>query len=242
MTGAAPQTPRTYVFVPGAWHGGWCFRNVARLLRRAGHEVHALTLTGLGERAHLAHPGITLDTHIQDVIGLLDMEELEGVVLVGHSYGGCVISGVVVQRPAAIGTLVYLDAIVLRDGECLFDQLDPVFQAALREDAAANGDGYKLSNPTMAFLGVDPEHAPWMERRLTPHPIGTATQRLAAATPDPAVPRVFIDCDSPSIPPLATTKARLRHASGWTMHTLHTGHDPFVTAPDALAELLGRIG
>jgi len=131
---------------------------------------------------------------------------------------------------------------VLRDGESLFDQLEPASQDALRADAATNGDGYLLSNPTMAFLGVDPEHAPWMQRRLTPHPMGTATQPLHAATPDPAIPRVFIDCDSPSIPPLATTKARLRTAAGWTVHTLHTGHDPFVTAPGALAELLQRIG
>lgn len=242
MTDAAPRTPNTYVFVPGAWHGGWCFRDVARLLRRAGHEVYALTVTGLGERAHLAHPGITLDTHIQDVVGVLDAEELSGAVLIGHSYGGCVISGAAVQRPAAVGTLVYLDAVVLRDGECLFNQLDPAFQAALREDAAANGNGYLLSNHTMEFLGVDPEHASRMQRRLMPHPIGTATQPLHSATPDPAILRVFIDCDSPSIPPLATTKARLRYATGWAVHTLHTGHDPLVTAPQALAELLGRIG
>ena len=130
---------------------------------------------------------------------------------------------------------------MLQDGESLFDQLPPEFQAQLHADAAENGRGFLLSNPTMAFLGVEPEHAAWMERHLTPHPIGTATQPLARATPDARIPRVFIDCDNPSIPPLATTKARLRSAEGWTVHVLHTGHDPFVTAPADLARLLGEL-
>ena len=232
---------RTFVLVPGAWHGGWCFGPVARRLRRAGHDVHSLTLTGLGERAHLAHAGIDLDTHIRDVVGVLDAEELTDVVLLGHSYGGCVISGVAQKRPDAIGTLVYLDAIVLADGECLFDQLDPNFQAALDTDAAENGDGYLLSIPTREFLGIDAEHWPWVARRLTPHPIATAKQPLATATPPAAIRRVFIDCNQPSIPPLAVTKQRLASASGWSIARLATGHDPFVTATSELSDMLAKV-
>ena len=224
MSGGAG--PRTYVLVPGAWHGAWCFRHTARLL--AGHEVFALTLTGLGERAHLAHPGVDLDTHVQDVVGVLDAEELAGVTLLGHSYGGCVVSGAAALRPDAVATLIDLDAIVLRDGESLFDQLDPAFQATLRKDAERNGQGYLLSIPSMQFLGVDPGHADWIGRRLTPHPIGTSVQVLRAGALDSRIRRVLVDRDSPSIPPLDATKARLRRslppAGRFTPSTRATTH------------------
>src|SRR3712207_5745958 len=109
----------TYVLVHGAWHGGWCWKKVVPLLRTAGHEVYTPTLTGLGERAHLLSPTITLDTHILDVVNVLEYEELLDVVLVGHSYAGAVISGVADRAPTQVAQLVYLDAFVPRDGEAL---------------------------------------------------------------------------------------------------------------------------
>ena len=112
-----------YVLVHSAWAGGWMWRSVARELRAAGHEAFTPTLTGLGERVHLANPEIDLDTHVLDVVNLVRFERLERVVLVGHSYGGMVISGVAERVPASIARLVYLDAFVPRSGESVADQL-----------------------------------------------------------------------------------------------------------------------
>ena len=113
----------TFVLVHGAWHGGWCYKRVARLLRQAGHDVYTPTLTGLGERAHLMNRAIALDTHVQDIVGVIRCEELSDVVLCGHSYGGMVITGVAEQMAAKIRSLVYLDAFVPENGKCLFDYL-----------------------------------------------------------------------------------------------------------------------
>src|ERR1700722_11132565 len=113
--------PATYVLVHGAWHGGWCFARVAELLRARGDRVFTPTMTGLGERVHLAHPGITLDDHVTDIVNVLRFEDLRDVVLLGHSYGGFVISGVVEAVPERIAALVFLDAFVPQDGESLAD-------------------------------------------------------------------------------------------------------------------------
>ena len=114
-----------FVLVHGAWHGGWCWVRVARILRDAGHEVFTPTLTGLGERVHLASADISLDTHVADVLGVLESEELEDVVLCGHSYGGMVVTGVAAQAAKRIDTLVYLDAFVPEDGQSVFELMGP---------------------------------------------------------------------------------------------------------------------
>src|SRR5262249_21902502 len=111
----------TFVLVHGAWHGGWCWQKVIPFLEAAGHEVHAPTLTGLAERASELSPDVGLDTHIQDIVGLLEEKNLNGVILVGHSYGGMVITGVVDQVPERIAHLVYLDTFVPRNGESMAD-------------------------------------------------------------------------------------------------------------------------
>ncbi len=232
---------KTFVLVPGGWHGGWCYRAVADRLRSQGHRVFCLTLTGLGERAHLAHPGINLDTHIADVIGVLEAEELSDVILLGHSYAGCVIRGVADRKPDLIGTLVYLDAIVPEDGECMFDHVSAEFLANVTAGAKEHGRGYLVPIPPMDFLAVAPAHAAWVTRRLSPHPIATASQKLRLGSLDPAIKRIYIDCDSPCIPPTELTKSRLKGAAGWTYHTMHTGHDPFIDHPDELSELLIRL-
>ena len=134
----------TFVLVHGAWHGGWCYKRVARLLRQAGHEVYTPTLTGLGERAHLINRAIDLDTHVQDILGVIRCEELSDVVLCGHSYGGMVITGVAEQIAAKIRSLVYLDAFVPENGKCLFDYLPVEQSGQMRDDAAQNGEGYKV--------------------------------------------------------------------------------------------------
>jgi pimeloyl-ACP methyl ester carboxylesterase len=142
----------TFVLVHGAWHGGWYYKQVARLLRQAGHEVYTPTLTGLGERAHLMNRTIDLDTHVQDIVGVIRCEELSDVVLCGHSYGGMVIAGVAEQVAAKIRSLVYLDAFVPENGKSLFDYLPAEQSGQMRTDAAQNGEGYKVTPiPAAAF-------------------------------------------------------------------------------------------
>ena len=127
----------TYVLVHGAWHGGWCWQRVTPLLRAAGHEVLTPTLTGLGERSHLANSAIDLNTHIQDVVNVLEYEDLRKVILVGHSYGGMVITGVSERVPERLTHLVYLDAFVPRDGQSLLGFVGEPLRTAIQEQAQA---------------------------------------------------------------------------------------------------------
>ena len=142
----------TFVLVHGAWHGGWCWQKVVPLLEAAGHEVYAPTLTGLAERAAELSPDVGLDTHIQDIVGLLVDKDLHGVILVGHSYGAMVITGVVDAVPERIAHLVYLDTFVPRDGESIADVV-PLLRYVLRKQARAHG-------------ALPPREAGWRLRQL----------------------------------------------------------------------------
>src|ERR1700733_10349511 len=139
-----------FVLVHGAWHGGWCYARVARLLRAAGHDVFTPTLTGVGERVHLAGLAVTLTTHIRDVVSVIEFEALEDVILCGHSYGGMVITGVAAALGRRIRTLFYLDAFVPADGESLFDQLPPDIRLSLL-DASKRHQGMLPPFPAAAF-------------------------------------------------------------------------------------------
>jgi pimeloyl-ACP methyl ester carboxylesterase len=133
----------TIVLVHGGWSGGWNWQDVARRLRAAGHEVYAPTLTGLGERVHLATPDVGLDTHITDIVNVLAYEDLGDVVLAGHSYGGMVITGVAAQAPDRLAQLVYLDAYVPFAGESLLDLVSPAARRTLEAQFRAGGDGWR---------------------------------------------------------------------------------------------------
>ena len=147
----------TFVLVHGAWHGGWCYKEVARRLRQAGHEVYTPTLTGLGERAHLMSRAIDLSTHIEDILAVIRCENLSDVILCGHSYGGMVIAGVAEQVADKLRTLVYLDAFVPEDSKSLSDYLPAEQVEHMRADAAQNGDGYKVTPLPAAFFRVNPQ-------------------------------------------------------------------------------------
>src|SRR5947208_7876814 len=134
----------TFVLVHGAWHGGWCWIKVTRLLTDAAHVVHTPTLTGLGERAHLARPEIDLEAHIQDIVAVLEAEELRNVVLVGHSYAGMVITGVAARVPNRIASLVYLDAFVPEAGRSLLSYQPPERAEAMRSAATREGEGWRI--------------------------------------------------------------------------------------------------
>ncbi|WP_422098701.1 alpha/beta fold hydrolase [Variovorax sp.] len=233
--------PSTFVLVHGAWHGGWCWSRVAARLRERGHAVYTPTLTGLGERRHLISPQVNLDTHVEDVVNLLQFEELERVVLVGHSYAGIVISGVADRVPQRLRQLVYLDALLLEPGKSLFSDFPPAVVEqrlkAIRE--TGGGVGAAAALPPAAFGVKDPADAAWVARHLTPQPVGTYLQPLLLKAPlGNGLPKTYIECTGDPIATLEPTKARVRADAGWQLRTLATGHDAMVTAPAALSELL----
>lgn len=228
----------TFVLVHGAWHGGWCWRRVRDQLEALGHTVYTPTLTGLGERAHLAAREVGLETHIQDVIGVLAAEDLNGVILVGHSYSGLVITAVADRAAERIVRVVYLDAVVPRDGECLYDRAPPAIKEYFETQANTAGDGWLVPATAAAqLLGLTREEdVRWVMPRLTPHPIRTFRDpaRLRASA---AVPRTYINCigDKPLGQP------RTVQAQGIDdYHEIQTGHDAMVTKPHEVAALLIR--
>lgn len=224
------------MLVHGAWHGGWCWRFVRPLLK--GHEVHAPSLTGLGERKHLARPDIDLDTHIADVVSLLEMEDLRDVTLVGHSYGGMVVTGAADRASARIERLVYLDAFVPEDGKCLLDYVVPERAARMREEGERAGS---VTPPPLSLWGlIQPEHIDFVKPREVRHPYRTMTQRLRLTGKADHLPKTFIYCSSPATGSFDQFAAKCRHAANWKFFELATGHDAMILMPARVAELLQK--
>jgi pimeloyl-ACP methyl ester carboxylesterase len=231
-----------FVLVHGAWHGGWCWKKVTPLLRAAGHEVYTPTLTGLGERIHLASPEVDLTTHIQDVVNVLEYEDLREVVLVGHSYGGEVITGVADRLAPRLAHLVYFDAEVPVDGEALFDRHRDGAVAA-KERARTGGDGWRIPVPAedIVIAWADADNLPWLMRHLTPQPIKTWSQPIRLTnSARTAIPGTFIHCGDHPTPPLPLHLQRAQDA-GWRFRELATGHDAMVTMPRELADLFLEV-
>jgi pimeloyl-ACP methyl ester carboxylesterase len=233
-----------YLLVHGAWHGGWCWKRVARLLRASGHEVFTPTLTGLGEREHLLDATIGLDTHIQDVLGVLKYEDLRDVVLVGHSYGGMVIAGVAEKAAERLAHLVYLDAFVPHDGQAVVDFQPPGMVAMFHEKARAEGDGFKLPSFPAEVFGVANEvDLAWVRPRLNPHPFKAFLDPVRLSHPKAAkIPRTYIYCNHPPMGPFGQFADRRRNDEAWRYRELATGHDAMITEPEQLAKLLLEAG
>ena len=227
----------TFVLVHGAWHGGWCWRHVASLLRKAGHEVHAPSLTGLGERRHLGGK-IDLDTHIQDVVGLIEMEDLHRVVLVGHSYGGMVITGAADRIPARLARLVYLDAFVPENGKCVLDYVVPERAASMRHEGERTG---LVTPPPMALWGLTEQtHLDFVGPREVRHPYATMSQpiNLANFAESRAIPKTFVYCSSPATGSFDGFAAKYRSDPAWRFHELKTGHDAMLLMPGEVSRIL----
>lgn len=229
----------TFVLVHGAFHGGWCWKRVADRLRQAGHQVFTPTLTGLGERAHLIHQGINLDTHIQDVLGVLQCEELSDVVLCGHSYGGMVITGVADQAPERIRSLVYLDAFVPTDGQSLMDLLYPDWVASFREQASKTGAGFRVPPVPAEVFRVNNQDRAWIDRQCVDHPIGSMEQklRLTGACGNVAK-RVFVYAMGRVPSSFTHYYEQLRHDPTWHTVTVPCGHHVMVDMPQELTQIL----
>lgn len=233
----------TYVLVPGAWLGGWCWDRVVAVFREQGHVVYPLTLTGLGERSHLAGPEIGLDTHVQDVVNVLEWEDLSEVVLVGHSYAGFVISGVAELVPGRIGHLVYLDAGVPSDGEALFDSFGEEGRAMIEDMAAAAGEPWRWPLPEdlsmiSSLRDISEEDLRWMRARSVAHPLKTFSDRIQINNSDAAaILRTYIFCSAERTQALAEAK-HARNDAGWGYLEIETGHWPMITTPQDLADML----
>ncbi|HEX9077205.1 MAG TPA: alpha/beta fold hydrolase, partial [Anaerolineae bacterium] len=185
-----------YVLVHGGWFGAWCWYKVVPLLQAAGHSVYTPTLTGVGEQAALLTPEIGLDTHIQDVVNLIETKDLQKVILVGHSYSGIVITGVADRVPDRIAHLVYLDAFVPRDGQSVADSV-PLMGTMLRREANKNGDGWRVNPPRGGTFGITKEPDLSLVRsKVTPQPLKTFLQPVHITHPDAvaAIPHTFIEC------------------------------------------------
>jgi pimeloyl-ACP methyl ester carboxylesterase len=221
----------TYVLVHGAWHGGWMWGEVARELRAAGHDVFTPTLTGSGERVHLASPEIGLDTHVQDIVNVFRYESLSDVNLVGWSYGGMVTTGVAEQAPDKIHQLIYLDCFVPENGQSLADVLGPEIVAMAGQLAATYGDGWRV-----------PHYPPGADR-TTDFPLKAAQQRVTMDNPQAAqLPRTYVHFtakppEDPYRGIFERIAARARE-EGWNCREMTTAHEGIFTAPHDVATLL----
>ncbi|MFB8117835.1 alpha/beta fold hydrolase [Streptomyces sp. NPDC055962] len=221
----------TLILVPGAWHGSWAFEAVTPLLEAAGHTVHSLTLTGLrpdDDDATVARAD--LDTHADDVVRLMDAFEITDATLVGHSYGGMVISAAADRTPGRVSRLVHLDAYVPRDGESCWSSTTDAYRQAFVDGAADTG--YAVRPPFRAPHGGEP--------RRRPHPLASLVQRIRLTGAVDRVPRRdFIHCSGwEDATPFTRLRARLGADPAWRVHDLPTGHDAMREAPDAVAGLL----
>lgn len=228
----------TYVLVHGAWHGSWCWKRVRKVLQAAGHDVFTPTLTGVGERSHLGSVNVNLSTHVADVRNLIQWEELSDVILCGHSYGGCVISGAADQIPDRIRALVYLDAFVLEDGECLGDLVPPEQVRSMREQAQA-GDGCKVAPIPAEVFQVNPRDAAWVNAQCAPQPLATFEERIkltGGLNRIKDITHVLATGFREGSPfPFCHERAK---AKGWKTRTIPCGHDVMLDLPQELTALL----
>lgn len=235
------NTQKTFVLVHGAWHGGWCWTQVADLLRNQGHKVFTPTQTGLGERSHLISKEITLNTFIDDVANLILWENLEDVILVGHSFGGNTISGVADRLPQKIRKLIYLDAMIIQSGETPLSTLPKDVAENRIEAAKDSSNGLSLPIPSAKAMGIfEEDQIAIIDGKLTPHPFSTFLSPLEIKNPPGnSLPLVYIKCTNPLYKPLEDSRLNAVKM-GWPMVEIETGHDAPISAPQKLAELLDQ--
>jgi pimeloyl-ACP methyl ester carboxylesterase len=236
-----PKTPRNFVLVHGAWHGGWCWSRVRDRLSSLGHRVFTPTLTGLGERSHLLNASISLETHITDVVNVVEWEDLDCVVLVGHSYGGWVISGVAERVLPRLASIVFVDSLIPEDGQSLLLHGKP---EAGQEILAAKALG-KLSRPGPSAndLGVqDPSDRKWVDSKLTEQPLGVSLSFIRLTGAHDLVPKktyvLATQYAGASSKRFRVIHDRLSCTSAWSVRQVASGHDVMIDAPGELVEVL----
>ncbi len=243
LAGAEPavagetMTKKNFVLVHGAWHGGWCWRRVSDLLQRKGHRVFSPTLTGLGERSHQLQKGIGISAHITDICDVLTWEDLNNVVLVGHSYGGIVVSGVAERATARLSSIVFLDSFMPANGQALIDFTPPAMNSMIRE-MAARGD-LALAGPPSTAFGISDEDRAWVESKMTPQPIGTFIEKSEyTGARDKIGKKAYIRASAYPNPTFDGHLAQVKSDPSWKSFEMATGHDAMITAPSELVKIL----
>ncbi|GAB5480408.1 MAG: alpha/beta hydrolase [Parasphingorhabdus sp.] len=241
------NTAQTFVLIHGAWHGGWCWRDVRSQLEALGHRVFTPTLTGLAERAHLLSADIGLDTHITDITSLIGYYDLNDIVLVGHSYGGMVITGVADAMKDRISEIIYLDAAMPNAGETMITQ-GPERSPAVVEQTRKTleslaPDGIAMAAFPPDILGIPKDHPgyEWVAQKLTPHPLKTWLDPIQLENGGSLdLKRSYIHCTAPVLPNSSFPyhAAQVQTDPSWTYHALPTGHDAMITAPGELVAIL----
>jgi pimeloyl-ACP methyl ester carboxylesterase len=231
--------PGTFVLVPGAWHGGWCYSRTARLLRDRGHVVFTPTLSGLAERSNEFSGNINLSTHVDDILNLFRFEDLDKVVLCGHSYGGMVITAVGAQIPAKINAIAYLDAFLPSDNESVFDiaGLDDL-KKSIGQAGLLGGIG--IPPFTAAYMNVNEKDRAWVDRMCTKQPLPTFVEKIGPVSAIESIPRKHFIMVQPGGFQWAYDKTMNR--PGWTRETVkNCGHDVMIDNPEFLANRLESL-
>lgn len=233
----------TYVLIHGAWHGGWCWKRVARRLRAQGHEVYAPSLTGSGERKHLLSASIGMDTYVQDVVNLVEYEELTDVVLVGHSAAGSIVAKAAESVHTRLKNLVYVDAVVLPSGKSMFDVFPPQWTEGMRTSARTQGEGWCMppeQDMIFSFFASDcsDEDKQWLWRMVTPQPIKPYEDKVDLSRfYQLTLPKTYIRCtkSQAGIPRTVAEKFGMHYVE------IDAGHDPMVSQPEPLAVILAQV-
>jgi pimeloyl-ACP methyl ester carboxylesterase len=234
------DTRKVFVLVHGAWHGGWCWRRVSDMLQEQGHKVLAPTLTGLGERSHLMSKDIVLDTHIADIVNLIKWEDLAGVCLVAHSYGGWPVSGAIEQVLDRISSVIYLDAFVPEDGQRGFDFASEFSRKAMME---AMAKGAAASGPPKAeIFQVNEKDRAWVDSKLTPQPLGVALHpiKLTGAR-EKVAKKIYIRAPVYPQPAFDKYYAAKKADPSWRTYEVDGGHDVMIDRPKRLVEILLEV-
>jgi pimeloyl-ACP methyl ester carboxylesterase len=231
---------KTFVLVHGSSAGGWCYRRVADLLEKAGHKVYAPTLTGLGERSHLMSGLITLDTHITDVVNVIRWENLQDFVLVGHSYGGWVISGVAEQVEGKIASIVFLDAFMPENGQRVLDTNSPRSRAEI-EQAMKKAEVSRPAPPASTWKVNEKDQA-WVNEKFTAQPIGVAFTPLRLTGARDRVPKkTYVRAKGYDNPNFESYYAKVKSDPSWHTYEMPCGHEVMIDMPERTAEILLEV-
>jgi pimeloyl-ACP methyl ester carboxylesterase len=230
-----------FVLVHGGRHGGWAWREIRSRLAQLGHEVYTPTLTGLGERAHLLNREIGLQTHIDDLVGVFEFEDVSNAMLVAHSYGGMPVAGAIERVADRVRRVVFLDAHMPKSGESVLDLIGPERSARIEAIVAADGDGWFVPTTDASYWGIsDPDQIAWVNSKTTPQPIKTYRDKIDAVNRLWTHPGTSIECLPRRLSELDSSRQRARAASeaGFDYATLEGCHEPMITDPDQLTRLL----
>lgn len=229
----------TVLVAHGAWSAGWVWRKMHPLMTASGHRLITPTYTGLGERAHLATPTVDLNTHVEDILGVIRTEELKDFVLLAHSYGGMVGTAVADRVPELIRKVIYLDAFVPRDGQSLLS-LQPAAARQSMRDAVKAGDGWRVQ-PNPPPPDTSAEDAKWIGAHRMPQPFKCFDTPVKLANGDMKIPRAYIYCTRKTAADTFGQFAERARREKWSYHEIDASHSPHVTAPEALSTLLSTI-